>query len=420
MQLGGRGPWSNEMSQGEYIRVGMEIILCFPDDLIEAMLADMAGAYFSDENIAKSFPKPPEPSASGSEKYCIIYLFWLCDKDLNRLTFRELYAVLDDLELYISQLTDRTKEPEKAKETAGMTETGGRKPRMPVYRPQQNATTASKIHVIDTVIGNWEGTSHQEYFSERRYIVKMPRYRHAQRFVSGLRRRVMTVMEKLQRKLSDQVPFDFTECGFTGRPQQRRWQHENHSSSNFLMNLFEAVCRARYPDRGFHMHYQTIHPIMDKSHARLAEHLCSVLCGTYVVLGGFNGQWAVWSNRQAEETAMAESYAEHYQWHLSTGVLTENLIKEASWAQSLYDNAVNAEKLTSIRAVREECSDSCVQTFRNSMKVKQEAEAMAAENNTKLTSMSDNFRRDLAEQDKACDELDRVVAVMRSFNSLLV
>lgn len=78
-----------------------------------------------------------------------------------------------------------------------------------------------------------------------------------------------------------------TEVGYALNATKRFQQHKDHTSSNWLMNLLEAVSVARFQGR-FTMHQFVVFFIWDQPQAIIGECLFSKLCRSYIDDGGCN------------------------------------------------------------------------------------------------------------------------------------
>ncbi|KAF2219612.1 hypothetical protein BDZ85DRAFT_38537 [Elsinoe ampelina] len=135
MQLGGKGPWSKEMSLGDYFRMGLDILCCIDDGFISAMINDDISSWFKDPQHVADLPPNPVPAPnSGNDIQCIIYSFRISGPDELPPSYSDLYNVLDDLDIYLRDLTDRGSNVTRP------------------YRPRQDQSTIAVVASIDSAL----------------------------------------------------------------------------------------------------------------------------------------------------------------------------------------------------------------------------------------------------------------------------
>jgi len=79
------------------------------------------------------------------------------------------------------------------------------------------------------------------------------------------------------------LPRPLVEVGYASA-LKRLDQHQKHQSSNYLMNLTEAICKVEFPD--FFIKQFVVFHIFDVTHAMFGEIIISRLAQAYVSHGG--------------------------------------------------------------------------------------------------------------------------------------
>ncbi|KAK3723426.1 hypothetical protein LTR37_001678 [Vermiconidia calcicola] len=132
---------------------------------------------------------------------------------------------------------------------------------------------------------------------------------------STTRDRLELLLSRLEVQLSgfqdpeEVLPFLLRDIGYTDNGIRRiDEQHKKHTSSNKLMNLFEAISIADDDFDGcFEMKADVIFLCFRPSHARLSEIVFSLLANSYVGDGrGFNGKEAGLSNSSSDELSTSD------------------------------------------------------------------------------------------------------------------
>lgn len=126
---------------------------------------------------------------------------------------------------------------------------------------------------IDSAVGNARGAS-----STRRYVFKDSQVATFCEFVEYTRRR----MESLPQDKPLQRPL--AEVGYATETYNRLRDHQRHSSSNYLMNLMEAIFISR--DTPYKMAQFVVFECIHPSHAMFAEILYSRMALCYIKQGG--------------------------------------------------------------------------------------------------------------------------------------
>ncbi|KAK4494525.1 hypothetical protein PRZ48_014823 [Zasmidium cellare] len=146
------------------------------------------------------------------------------------------------------------------------------------------------------------------------------------------RKNLRILLDKLRMHLSgltigddDPVPFLLDDVGYTDNaPRRLEKDHSQHSGSNDLMNLFEAISIVCAEGK-YRMRADVIFVCCKKVQAYFSEILFSVLAESYIWTGkGFNGrpagenrgtldkydseeQWAKWRQQQLDQTPFKEN-----------------------------------------------------------------------------------------------------------------
>ncbi|EON67079.1 hypothetical protein W97_06196 [Coniosporium apollinis CBS 100218] len=115
-----------------------------------------------------------------------------------------------------------------------------------------------------------------------------------------------------------------SEVGYALNATKRFQQHKDHTNSNWLMNLVEAVCAARFEGRLI-MHQFVVFFIWDRPQAIIGECLFSKLCKSYVEDGGFNYTSAGSSNWTILQLNDIEQWHRFQVHALSRPPLQENI-----------------------------------------------------------------------------------------------
>jgi hypothetical protein len=178
-----------------------------------------------------------------------IYIQYLVDNQGFSPTPKKLYEILDDAEKYTIGFQDQsnTDSSDFAKKIEGRT-----------------------LKSIFNVQGRPTG--------ERKYVKKKEHVTNITAWLAATRARLHGCPqdEPLARPLC--------EVGYATKPVERLERHSKHQSSNYIMNLTEAICKTKFPQYFiaqfvlFHM----FHPV----HAMVGEIICSRLSQCYTAHGG--------------------------------------------------------------------------------------------------------------------------------------
>jgi hypothetical protein len=178
-----------------------------------------------------------------------IYMQYLVDRDGNSPPPKVLLEILDHVEVYTNGL--------------------------------EGSDVKSNIlaMLVDTAspTKTWSKTTVQR--GERRYIEGPNQAKTCLAWVEASRQRLDS--------LPEDVPLarPWAECGYATVPNERLEQHARHSSSNYLMNLTEAICKAKFAGR-FYIEQYVVHHIAHHTHAMYGEILASRIALVYTRQGG--------------------------------------------------------------------------------------------------------------------------------------
>lgn len=126
--------------------------------------------------------------------------------------------------------------------------------------------------------------------------------------------KISLLLQKLEGQLggsgTQRLPFLLRDVGYTDDGKVRiQNQHQQHRSSNKIMNLFEAVCRCDERIAGYSIQGEVVFLCFRKLHAKLGEIMFSLLGESYVETGrGFNGVEA------GHHTRTLDNYDSLSQW----------------------------------------------------------------------------------------------------------
>lgn len=120
------------------------------------------------------------------------------------------------------------------------------------------------------------------------------RARKSKDFVSALKDRIRSMKVSLHK-----TPFAVPLCevGWSVDPLTRLRSHERHSRSNYIMNLFEAICGVLYPGSHYRMAQEVIYLVYRPEQAFAAEIFFKRACQGYIDRGsGFSHHGAGTNN----------------------------------------------------------------------------------------------------------------------------
>ena len=145
------------------------------------------------------------------------------------------------------------------------------------------------------------------------------------RFVKELRERCMGLVEKGLGRRPLHPPL--VEIGYSIHPASRLRQHASHHSSNYLMNLTEALLKERY-NGGFGLTQGVLFRVWDPLHPWLAEIAFTQLAQGYISqAGGFSHFPAGFSNSSAWKTLSMAQWEEL----APEGEENEHLVSRINW-----------------------------------------------------------------------------------------
>jgi hypothetical protein len=128
-------------------------------------------------------------------------------------------------------------------------------------------------------IDNSSRTDYRNGF--RKYIESQTHYNNLKAWVTILKARCRNVPAD---KMHEPLARPLSEIGWAKDLTKRLAQHRKHSSSNYLMNLTEAVCRNSFAD--YSIHQYGIFRVFEECHAMLGEIIFSRIGQVYITYGG--------------------------------------------------------------------------------------------------------------------------------------
>jgi hypothetical protein len=160
--------------------------------------------------------------------------------------------------------------------------------------------------IADGQIKKGKGTENQQLQLQSKGIVSQSHILGTDHFIKMLRKRLHKITLSEHNK---PLQFPLCEVGYSIRCVERLKQHASHNSSNYVMDLAEAVLNARRAD--FDCRYtiaqNVIYLIWDASHAEIAEIGWSKLAESNTHnAGGFSHQPAGMSNHSASTVSARE------------------------------------------------------------------------------------------------------------------
>ena len=144
----------------------------------------------------------------------------------------------------------------------------------------------------------------RRYFDNKEHeenpnIKSVPRRDIARAFLKGMRLRIRKA--KADGRLEMPLAAPVTEVGYSANPLQRIESHQRHTSSNFLMNLLEAIFQHHFPGC-FSMHGTCVFSCFRVEHCWTAEVVFTELSQAYITDGcGFSQHPAGTSNSSSFE-----------------------------------------------------------------------------------------------------------------------
>jgi hypothetical protein len=212
---------------------------------------DIPKAYEENRDLRKIL-QSQRTTATKVARPCI-YAQYLADGEGNSPTVATLNKILDSVDIYIRS-----------------------------FELDGDLESAEFAHGVDlaaskTVTGFVKYTLQKANDGERRYIQGDEQLKKCKEWVFNSR-------EQLKGVDPTSRPRPWSEVGYTSFPFDRLAQHLAHSSSNYLMNLTESICKEkfqRYKIRQFVV-FRVVHP----AHAMFAEILASRIGLAYTTQGG--------------------------------------------------------------------------------------------------------------------------------------
>jgi hypothetical protein len=99
----------------------------------------------------------------------------------------------------------------------------------------------------------------------------------------------------------------WAECGYATYPTERLDQYAKHNSSNYLMNLTDAICRLEFPS--YRIRQYVVHHIVHYTHAMYDEILASRVSLAYTTQGG---GWCHFRAGVSHRGAQTKARPEHF------------------------------------------------------------------------------------------------------------
>jgi hypothetical protein len=187
--------------------------------------------------VHMSYPRSSKPlkSLSKNIETPSIYLQYLGDVNGNAPPQKDLLRILDYAEDYVQGLNDPS-----------------------------NKTSHARALVVDQALPSKVWNSEKELRGERRYIEGQTRARKCIAWIAAARQR----LEGLSPDQSPARPW--AKCGYATHPNERLDQHAKHTSSNYLMNLTDAICKTQFQGK-YTISQFFVHQIIHYTHAMYGE-----------------------------------------------------------------------------------------------------------------------------------------------------
>lgn len=189
--------------------------------------------------------------------------------------------------------------------------------KMQAYIDNDSDNPQSNID-IDSVKGTWK-------HAHQRYLVK-PAWRvQIERFIDGIKKRLLTSPYP-----DSPMESAILEFGYGLYIPDRLKAHRSHTDSNYIMNLYESICRVMWPGI-FRLHQFAIFLIVTPDEAATSE-MVLILCGNgYHTHGtGFSHHAAGQSSSKAFQLFKPWMTAEFLEWSTKNGPLEANV---AAWKE---------------------------------------------------------------------------------------
>lgn len=239
---------SSKCDYGDFISYLVVMMLGMDEQILEHFVkGDLSEAEKGNPDLRKSLRKLK--SLGPKERCPSIYAQYLVDKDGKSPTPRILTEVLDHAELYLKGLN---------------------------RVDQQSGDFAAQV---DSVKGKPRAPSNA-VAGERKYVKGETQSDTCLAWIQNTRARISSLLPD--------VPLDrpLAEVGYATVPIERlEQQHAKHTSSNYLMNLCEAICEVLYGQRYSIAQYIVFHTF-HLAHAMYAEIILSRIGLVYSTQGG--------------------------------------------------------------------------------------------------------------------------------------
>jgi hypothetical protein len=216
----------------------MELLCSMDPNLLRSLIK---GTLLEEEPHLQGFLKPLQPKAA-DEKASSIYLNCFVNRSGKGPSKEELLRIVDVVERYVED-----EEDELAK---------------------------AIDHQISIGHFQWK-KGHRRYLMDRNKTWKQGRKENILLFCASLRRRF---------EVSGSTIRVLTEAGYTIGPSKRAGEHAKHSSSNYLMNLFEAA--AKYLGLSYRMKFLVVLHCFRPSHGAIGEMVVTRLAQAYTSYAG--------------------------------------------------------------------------------------------------------------------------------------
>ncbi|KAK6605876.1 hypothetical protein H4I95_05682 [Botrytis cinerea] len=165
----------------------------------------------------------------------------------------------------------------------------------------------------DKTMLKWNNAVHP-----RRYITSTNRGLIT-RFISKLRERLESI-EDIEE--DEPLKWSLTYTGWTQQEARRAYEHGRHYGGSTIAYLLEAIMWYKYPRKRYLLRSLTIANVADVESIRFAEHVISILTGSYFSCGGLCG--TIGGDR-ASETRANNNCTEETWKNGTRGLLKQNV-----------------------------------------------------------------------------------------------
>jgi hypothetical protein len=179
-----------------------------------------------------------------------IYMQYLVDLDGNAPPQKDLLKILDYAEDYVQGLND-----------------------------PNNKTSHALALIVDQALPSKVWNREKAMRGERRYIEGRTQARKCNAWIAAARQ----CLEGLSPDESPARPW--AECGYATHPNERLDQHAKHTSSHYLMNLTDAICKTQFQGK-YTISQFVVHQLIHYTHAMYGEVLASRIGLVYTNQGG--------------------------------------------------------------------------------------------------------------------------------------